>query len=147
MAGPRTCRNACGAPTNGSNTPEPIPAVSRTPTSALVSASGLPWRYTDEDLQRATKLALELFVKGQEHGQLQANSAPREQPLKTWFPDLYYRNLHLDCYCFCQQCEDHFETAGANKPNRVSFATSFLRGWSSDGTKKKHCSKAKDPMT
>ena len=150
MAGPRTRRNAGGAPTNNSGTPVPIPAVSRTPTPAsaqtpvlteapapaqtLAAAPapafvpGPPGRYMDENLQKATKLALKLFVKGQEYGQLQASSAPYEQPLKAWFPDLYYRNSHLDCYCFCQQCKDHFKTAGANEPNRVPFATSFLRG-------------------
>ena len=34
----------------------------------------------------------------------------------------------MDCYRFCQQCEDHFETAGASGPNRIPFAASFLRG-------------------
>ena len=53
---------------------------------------------------------------------------PREQPLKARFPDFYYGNSHMDCYRFCQQCEDHFETAGARGPNRIPFAASFLRG-------------------
>ena len=53
---------------------------------------------------------------------------PREQPLKARFPDLYYGNSHMDCYRFCQQCEDHFETAGATGNNRIPFAASFLRG-------------------
>ena len=144
MARPCTRRNASGALTNDNGTSESISAVSHTPTPAPAqipalahaptptpapaSAPGLPGRYTDEDLQRVTKLALELFVKGQEHGQLQANSAPCEQPLKARFPDLYYRNSHLDCYRFCQQCEDHFKTVEANGPNQVSFAASFLRG-------------------
>ena len=102
----------------------------------------------DKDLQKATKLALELFVKGQEYGQLQASSVLRKQPLKARFPDLYYRNSHLDCYRFCQQCKDHFETAGANGPNRVPFAASFLRGamvqrWH----QQKRRSEAEDPMT
>ena len=156
MAGPRTCRNASGAPTDDSGTPKPTPAVSRvsTPapaqapafTSAPASVPGPPGRYTDEDLQKATKLALELFVKGQEYGQLQASSAPREQPLKARFPDLYYGNSHLDCYRFCQQCEDH--SAGANGPNRIPFAASFLRGtmiprWH----QQKRRSEAEDPMT
>ena len=52
----------------------------------------------------------------------------REQPLKARFPNLYYGNSHLDCYRFCQQCEDHFDTAGANGPNHIPFAASFLRG-------------------
>ena len=46
-------------------------AVSRasTPASApaFTSAPGLPGKYTNENLQKATKLAPELFVKGQEH--------------------------------------------------------------------------------
>ena len=58
--------------------PTPVPAQAPAPTLAPTSASGPPGRYTDEDLQRATKLALELFVKGQEHGQPQANSTPSE---------------------------------------------------------------------
>ena len=70
MAGPCTRRNAGGAPTDGSGTSEPTRAVFCDPTSAPASAPGLPGRYTDKDLQGATKLALELFVKGQEHGQL-----------------------------------------------------------------------------
>ena len=101
MAGPGICRNplrgnkdelAGGVPTDVSGTLVPTPAVSQASTLASASAPGPSERYTDEDLQRAIKLALELFVKGQEHGQLQANSTPCEQPLKAWFPDLYYKN-------------------------------------------------------
>ena len=52
----------------------------------------------------------------------------QEQPLKSQFSNFYYKNSHLDCYRFCQQYEDHFETARANGPNRIPFAASFLRG-------------------
>ena len=140
MAGLRTRRNPplggknefAGAPNKRNSTPvvfcAPIPAPAQAPasTSAPASAPGLLGRYMDKNLQRATKLALELFVKGQGHGQLQANAAPHEQPLKAWFPNLYYGNSHLDCYCFCQQCEDHFKTARDNGPNWVLFAALFL---------------------
>ena len=34
----------------------------------------------------------------------------------------------MECYHFCQQCEDHFETSGATGMNRTPFAASFLRG-------------------
>ena len=34
----------------------------------------------------------------------------------------------MDCYHFCQQCEDHFKTSGATGMNRTPFAASFLRG-------------------
>ena len=33
----------------------------------------------------------------------------------------------MKCYNFCQQCEDHFATAGAKGPNCILFAISFLR--------------------
>ena len=128
ITGSHTRRNTGKAPTNDSGTSVPTPAVScaPTPTSTPTFVPGSPGRYTNEDLQRATKLALKSFVKGQEYGQLQTSFTPCKQPLKTRFPNLYYGNSHLDCYCFCQQCKDYFKTAGANRPNWVSFATSFL---------------------
>ena len=135
MAGPRTRRSprnnppltgedelagdAPEAPTKGSSTPTSAPA--QVPTSA----PGPTGMYTDVDLQRATRLALESFVKGQEHGW--ANSAPRNRAFKARNPDLYYGSSHMECYYFCQQCEDHFDTAGATGPQRISFAASFLR--------------------
>ena len=87
----RSCTrcNAGGAFTDDCGTPVPISAISRTFTSAFASILGLPGRYIDKDLQRATKLVLKLFVKGQELGQLQASFAPCKQPLKAQFPDLY----------------------------------------------------------
>ena len=80
MAGPRTRCNLlfggkdklAGAFTKGNSTPAvscapiPAPAQAPAPTPAPASAPGLPGRYTDEDLQRPTKLALDSFVKGQE---------------------------------------------------------------------------------
>ena len=96
MAGPRTRRNAGGVSTNNSGTSvfthavscasTPAPAQTfvltevSVPTQALAliptptSTLGPPGRYIDKDLQRTTKLTLELFVKSQEHGQLQTNS-------------------------------------------------------------------------
>ena len=117
MARLRNSRNTSENPTNNSSTPVLTPTVSYDPTPAPASVLGPPKRYTNENLLRTTKLALELVVKGQKHDQLQANFASHEQPLKAWFPDLYYRNSHLNCYCFCQQSEDYFETAEANRPN------------------------------
>ena len=86
MPKPRIRCNAGGALTDDSGTPAPIPMSAQTsvlikapaptqapvPTLALALASvlGPPGRYTNEDLQKATMLALESFVKGQEHGQL-----------------------------------------------------------------------------
>lgn len=58
-------------------------------------------------------------------------SEPQEatdRSLKARNPDLYYGTLHMDCYHFYQQCEDHFKTAGAKGHRRVPCAASFLRG-------------------
>ena len=69
MAGPRTRRNAGGAPTNNNGTPVLISTVSyastAAPTQAFASAPasvlGSPGRYMDKNLQKATKMALESF--------------------------------------------------------------------------------------
>lgn len=34
----------------------------------------------------------------------------------------------MECYHFCQECKEHFDTADADGPNRTSFAASYLRG-------------------
>ncbi len=47
--------------------------------------------------------------------------------LKAKTPDVYRNRLHIECYNFCQQYEDHFATYGATRPNQIPFATSFLR--------------------
>ena len=38
---------------------------------------------------------------------------------KPWNPNLYYNNLHMDCYYFCQQYKDHFKKAKAQKYKRI----------------------------
>ncbi len=45
---------------------------------------------------------------------------------KTKTPDVYRDRSHMECYNFCQQCEDHFATCGATGPNQIPFAASFL---------------------
>ncbi len=47
--------------------------------------------------------------------------------LKATNPDLYYGNSHMECYFFCQQCEDYFNTVGGKDHKRVLFVTSFLK--------------------
>ena len=34
----------------------------------------------------------------------------------------------MDCYHFCQQCDDYFKTSGATEMNCTPFAALFLRG-------------------
>ena len=69
IAKPCTRRNAGRTPINDSSTPILTPTVSRAfiSTSTPVFVLGPPGRFINKDLQRTTKLALKLFVKGQEH--------------------------------------------------------------------------------
>ncbi len=50
-----------------------------------------------------------------------------DRPLKPRNPDLYYGNSNMECYYFCQQCEEHFEVAGSLGHKRVPFAAGFLK--------------------
>ena len=107
-------RGPPGAPTEDSNTPTHFPAVSRAPTPAPPSINEL--------FKRFMKAYLEFN---------QGPSQPpeeRERPFKAKVPDVYYGKLHMDCYHFCQQCEDYFETFWATGTNRTPFAASFLCG-------------------
>ena len=64
---------------------------------------------------------------------LELNQGPRQplaeckRSLKAKVSEVYYGKSHIDCYHFCQQCKDHFETAGATGTNRTLFAAFFLR--------------------
>ena len=75
-------------------------------------------KYTEEDLQRILKTVFEARTP--------SSDGPGEKPLKARSPDVYCGKSHMECYNFCQKCEDHFATAGAKTPNRISFTASFL---------------------
>lgn len=96
-------------------------------TSAFALILGPPGIYTNVNLQRTTKLSLKWFVQGQEHNQLQANSASQDRPLKAGIFDFYYRYLHMEYYYFCWQCKDYFKTTGVTGSKRISFIASFFR--------------------
>ena len=134
MAGARTCRSLrrnhlpgnkdepaggpSGALNKGSNTPTPSLPVFRaqTPAPPLVLSS------IEELCQQLLKTyAATVKLLEQNHG-----SGLCKKPFKARFSDLYYGNLHMDCYRFCQQCEDHFKTAGASGPNCIPFTALFL---------------------
>ena len=93
---------------------------------------------TSEDL--FTKF-MKVFM---ETTQAQAQATePRERPLKARTPETYSGKSHMDCYHFCQQCEDYFETSGATGMNRTPFAATFLRGaislrWAQHKRRHKH---------
>ena len=60
--------------------------------------------------------------------QAQVLAEPQKRPLKARTPETYSGKSHMDCYHFCQQCEDYFETSGAMGMNHTPFATTFLCG-------------------
>ena len=76
--------------------------------------------------------AKDLFTKFMkvfmETTQIQALAKSRKRSFKARTPETYWGKSHMECYHFCQQCEDHFETSGATGMNRTPFAASFLRG-------------------
>ncbi len=58
---------------------------------------------------------------------LQVSKGGSGDKLKAKTPDVYRSRSHMECYNFCQQCEDHFATCRATGPNRIPFAASFLQ--------------------
>ncbi len=73
-----------------------------------------------------------------------------DRPRKPQNPDLYYGHSHIECYYFCQQCEDYFEFAGSLGHKHVPFATGFLKDhilnwWQQHKTRMQHNQLA--PMT
>ena len=111
---------ANAAPTEGNSTPTPTPAVSCAPTPASAIAPS-----SDNKL---FKQFIKAYLEGHVLGQIEVDSEPCKQLTKARFADFYYGNLHMNCYRFCQQCKNHFETAGVKETNRILFAALFLRG-------------------
>ena len=55
-----------------------------------------------------------------------AKKKTSNRPLKARNSNLYYGNLYIECYYFCQQCKDYFEIAGGKNYRRVLFIVFFL---------------------
>ena len=136
MAGPRACHSPSrnplpvykneltgAAPTEGSGTPTLTPIVSRASTPAPATTPDAVPSFDS----KLFKQFIKAYLKTQVLGRIEVDSEPCEQSFKAQFPDLYYGNLHMDCYQFCHQCQDYFENAGAKGPNRIRFAALFLR--------------------
>ena len=89
--------------------PAPLPAPILAPVPAPIPAPG------------PTNKLFKRFMKAY----LKMNQEPRQPPmgrkrtLKAKVPEVYYGKLHMDCYHFCQQCKDYFETTGATGINRT----------------------------
>ena len=114
----------------GNNTPTYSLAVSWAPTFAPPSI--------DELFKRFMKA---YFESNQEPRQ---PPKKRKQSLKAKVLDVYYGKLQIDCYYFCQQYEDHFETSRVTETNRTLFAVFFLcENISVQCTRFKHCQSEK----
>ncbi len=66
----------------------------------------------------AVSTALALYIEAKDN---------TNKPLKPQNPDLYYGNLHMECYYFCQQCKDHSKVARLLGHKRVIFPARFLK--------------------
>ena len=100
--------------------PKLVPALNPAPIPASVPPPAPP----------SSKKLFKQFMRAY----LESNQGPKQPPaerersLKAKVPEVYYGKLHMACYHVCQQCEDHFEIAGATGNNQTPFAASFLYG-------------------
>ena len=113
MAGPHACHSPCrnrhlasedelaGATlTKSSGTPTPTPVVLRAPNPVPATAPAITPSLNNKLFKQFMKAYLEAQVPARIAPEI--DPEPCEQPLKTRFLDLYYGNLHIDCYQFCQ---------------------------------------------
>ncbi len=105
----------------GSNKPRPFKAPTKpstTPPQAcpllVLHNPGAKW-YSQQNLDKIIQTFLHISKGGS------------RDKLKVKTLDVYHSRSHMECYNFCQQCEDNFATCRATKPNRIPFAASFLR--------------------
>ena len=64
------------------------------PAPAAPAPTLAPTRYTEEDLQRVTKLCMDLFLQAQASC---PEPGPQRSPLKARFPDFYHGKSHMEC--------------------------------------------------
>ena len=125
------------APIEGSNTYTTTPAVSRAPTHAPpVAFASVPAlapttinlmvRYSEADLQQIFRTVLKTRRHASAPQPLVFSDGLCKRPWKARFPELYCGKTHIEYYNFIQQCENHFATARAKRPNRMPFAATFL---------------------
>ena len=109
---------------------------SKPPIANAPAAISIP-KYFEDDLQRILKAVLEARAPAPTPALVPIPApapvfapiiakASREK-LKTRSPDIYRGKSYMNCYNFCQQCEDYFATARVTRPTRILFTASFLR--------------------
>ena len=104
----------------------PAPSLNPTPgpdlVSALVSAPISAPVLTNELFKKFMKAYLETNQESRQ------SLAGWKQTLKAKVLEVYYGKSNMDCYHFCQQCTDHFQTAGDTEFNQTPFTAAFLHG-------------------
>lgn len=92
------------------------------PPDALAVFTPTLTKYSTKDFQTMTKVCIDSFFQAQAR-RLESH---KKGQLKAKLPDLYYDKTYMECYHFCQQCENYFATADATGFNHTPFATFFL---------------------
>ena len=75
-------------------------------------------KYTEENLQKILRTVLKARAP--------PSNGCHKKPLKARSFDVYHGKFYIECYNFCQQCEDHFIIIGPKGPNRIFFTSAFL---------------------
>ncbi len=99
------------APTGPPEAPPGPPQASPLPVLQDPGAN----RYSQQNLDRIIQTFLQNLNSGS------------GDKLKAKTLNIYRGRSHMECYNFCQQCEDHFATCGAIGSNQIPFVATFLR--------------------
>ena len=75
-------------------------------------------KYKEEDLQKILRTVLKVRAP--------SFDSLCEKLLKARSPHVYCGKSHIECYNFCQPCEDYFATARAKGLSCIPFAAFFL---------------------
>ena len=119
---------------------QPAGPLTKPPVANAPAVTNSITKYSEDDLQRILKIVLEARVPAPAPVLTLAPvpapaTAPAPAPIVAEAPceklkacslDMYRGKSHMDCYNFCQQCEDYFATIGVTGPTRIPFAASFL---------------------
>ena len=146
--GSRPCRSPCWnlllcdpvedelarepGPVGGSHLDSTSPALSRNPTPSTKLVSAMNHTPIPTPVPAPAPLSSDELFKQFMRAYLESNQGPKQPPaerersFKAKVPEVYYGKSNIDCYYFCQQCEDHFQTAEATGTNQTPFAASFL---------------------
>ena len=121
----------------------------RPPRPKFFADTNVP-KYSKDNLQWIFKAVLEAWAPA-----LASASAPVVfevlwEKLKARFPSVYREKSYIDCYNFCQQCEDYFAIKEITESIQISYAASFFRDWISfrlQQYKRRHNTNTPVPVT